>query len=666
MRLCYNCMEQIANDKITICPNCGKPLVSQRISDKYLVPGTVLQGKFIVGNPLGAGGFGNTYIGYNKLLLHKVAIKEYYPEQYSMRAADGITVTASEASMRSRFRVGLQQFLEEARSVASLQDIKGVVSIYTFFEENGTGYIVMEYMEGMDVRTILKKSGNKIDYEWSRKVILTVLYTLRDIHKRGVLHRDIAPDNIFVTNEGVIKLIDFGAARHATALANMRQEIILKQGYAPIEQYSRNAKQGPYTDIYAVAALFYRMLTGMKPLPANERLSKDSIIPPSKMGIAIPEQAECAIMICLSVQPEYRLQSADEFIEALDGKEFVPFEDGSIADPPPKEPDKKTIPTAAKVILSLLAVFIIAGMIGGGIAIVNSRKNTEGIEVSAGNRMPDLKGMSYEEAEHELTGLRIAVSSVTYEYSTEYERETVISQNIEAGSSLSENISVDLTVSGGTSGFTMQNLEGSTIDNVIGYFTARNMDVTVYTNPYNKNENNYYPGTGSGDYAKNGLVYINYEYTEQPKDICTTQTVAAGTLYEGADKISIVCSLGNESEYTVKMPDFENKTPEAVKKKLKSLGVDMKIEVKDDYEYSDAIDAGHIIKQNIAAGTEFNTLRDKNKKLILYLSKGYKPTEKPIITPKPEAQKKAEKQDDKVDEQFGIYEEDGLRGNSSV
>ena len=198
--------------------------------------------------------------------------------------------TVPDGKLKPRFRKGLQQFLEEARSVAALQDIKGVVAISNFFEEHGTGYIVMEYLEGMDVKTILKKSGDKKDYEWSRQVVLTVLHTLKDIHKRGVLHRDIAPDNIFVTNEGVIKLIDFGAARHASALANMKSEVVLKAGYAPIEQYSRSASQGPYTDLYAVAALFYRMMTGQKPLPANERLNQDSLIPPSDMGIKIPEQ----------------------------------------------------------------------------------------------------------------------------------------------------------------------------------------------------------------------------------------------------------------------------------------------------------------------------------------------------------------------------------------
>ena len=269
MKRCYGCMQPIENEKLHTCPHCGASLDLEAVPPQFLQPGTVLQNKFIVGKAIGSGGFGNTYIGWNETLLCKVAIKEFYPGQICERDSDGITVRPKDAKSAHHFRAGLQSFLEEARSVANLQDIKGVVAIYTFFEQNGTGYIVMEYLEGMDVKSILKQSGNKKDYEWCRRVILTVLHTLKDIHKRGVLHRDIAPDNVFVTNEGVIKLIDFGAAKHASELANIRTEIVLKQGYAPIEQYSKTAPQGPYTDLYAVAALFYRMLTGMKPIPAT-------------------------------------------------------------------------------------------------------------------------------------------------------------------------------------------------------------------------------------------------------------------------------------------------------------------------------------------------------------------------------------------------------------
>ena len=325
MRFCYSCMQQLPDNVGDVCPHCREKLDIEYDSDMCLKPGSILQGKFIVGKLLGSGGFGNTYIGWNDLLKCKVAIKEYFPKQLSSREKNTGTVSVISDNVRQeRFKIGLHNFIDEARSIANLQDVKGVVQVYTFFEENDTAYIVMEFLEGMDVKHVLKARGNSVDYEWARRVILTILYTLREVHGRGVIHRDIAPDNIFVTNEGVIKLIDFGAAKYAERDIDERSAIVLKSGYAPIEQYGKRAIQGAYTDLYAVAALFYRMLTGQKPQAANERIQEDKLQTLSELGIHIPEQAELAIMTCLNIQPQFRLQSAKDFMEALDGLDFVP------------------------------------------------------------------------------------------------------------------------------------------------------------------------------------------------------------------------------------------------------------------------------------------------------------------------------------------------------
>ncbi len=408
MKLCYHCMQQIRNKRFRVCPNCGKKLDIQQIPVSFLSPGTILQDRFILGYPLGSGGFGNTYIGWDKLLLRKVAVKEFYPRQFSSRAADGITVEATEKYLQSRHDKGLLHFLDEARNVASLHDIRGVVAISNFFKENGTGYIVMEYLDGMSVKDILKKSGNKKDYKWCRRVILTVLDILRDIHKRGIVHRDIAPDNIFVTNQGVIKLIDFGAAKYETALTAERSEIVLKGGYAPIEQYSRAAVQGPYTDLYAVAALFYRMLTGQKPIPAIERIQQDALIPPSKMGIEIPGKAEMGMMVCLNVRPEHRLQSADEFMEALDGRDFIPvYEPRWIL---PQE-EKGTglfrkisrLPVVAKAGICFAGICLIFGIVLGisktGYQSMQRAEGKSSTLEDGAIRLPDYTGMSAEEAQ---------------------------------------------------------------------------------------------------------------------------------------------------------------------------------------------------------------------------------------------------------------------------
>lgn len=618
MRLCYSCMQQIQDEKVHTCPYCGESLAISEPSPQYLPPGTVLQGKFIVGKPLGAGGFGNTYIGWSQILLRRVAIKEYYPEQITSRMPDGVTVSVTEGTMRQRFRNGLQQFLEEARSVANLQDVRGVVEIYNFFEANGTGYIVMEYLEGMDVRTILKKSGDKQDYEWCRKVILTVLYTLREIHKRGVLHRDIAPDNVFVTNEGVVKLIDFGAAKHASELANLKQDIVLKVGYAPIEQYSRTAPQGPYTDLYAVAALFYRMLTGMKPIPANERVVQDSLVVPSEMGIKLPEQAELAIMVCLNIRPEFRLQSAGEFMEALDGANFVPVYEREWILPPEAVSHSSrfgklaSLPTGIKVVACFFVLCLIGGGAVGLVSLTRQEKAVQSSSDAAGQLfVGNCVGKQWEDAVRLLQNQGFTViAEPVYEYNPDVEEEQVTRQNIAAGESADIGEEIVLTVSGGRSRFTMPDCIGMTSAEVSDYFEQR--------------------GT---------VAEVREAYSDElEKGELISQSIAVGTVYSVLDSPALVFeySLGARSDYEKKMPDLEGLSVKQAEKKLKDKGIVAKVKVRTDRFYSD-VEKGKVVAQKPAKGKKINIREEKE--IILYKSRGPKstpvPTSKPTQTPVP-------------------------------
>ena len=503
--------------------------------------------------------------------------------------------------------------MEEARSVANLQDIKGVVAIYTFFEQNGTGYIVMEYLEGMDVKSILKQSGNKKDYEWCRRVILTVLHTLKDIHKRGVLHRDIAPDNVFVTNEGVIKLIDFGAAKHASELANIRTEIVLKQGYAPIEQYSKTAPQGPYTDLYAVAALFYRMLTGMKPIPANNRVNEDSLIPPSSMGIELPEQAELAMMCCLNVKPQYRLQTAEDFMEALGGQNFQPvYEPEWILQPPPPEHGRLVshllaMKTGTKVLL-ILCVIGLAGAMAGAVTWYVKQNNAKVQTSEQMKAMPDCTGKSLEEAKQLLNNTGIKnISEPIYEYDTQKEEDTVIEQSVVEGSAVSGDTSVQFTVSGGTNKFTMKDCASMTREDAVRYFEDKGIAVTV--------EETY-----SDEIPNRSLV---------------SQTVGAGEVYtkgESASPVVLVYSVGKKSDYEKKMPKLTGLSVNEAKALLKARGITVPVVVKSGKNYS-TVSKGKVDSQLPEKGQIINIREDKQ--ITLVKSKGVEPTPEPTQTPVP-------------------------------
>lgn len=417
MRFCYSCMRQLTDEKQDICPHCGEPLGLPAAAPNVLPPGTVLQGRFIIGKVLGSGGFGNTYIGWNNVLSCRVAIKEFFPRHMSVRNGDRRTISVSGATMQERYNQSLQSFLGEARRLAELGDIPGIPDVYGYFQENGTGYIVMEYLEGITVKQLLKDSGGRLDYDWSRQIILSVLYTLKAIHRRGILHRDIAPDNIMITGDGIVQLIDFGVAKKKMDMA-ADPVIMLKAGYSPPEQYARNMLQGVYTDLYSVAASFYHMVTGRKPAGALERMKQDTIQPPSSYGIEIPQEAEMAMMMCLYLKPEYRLESAEDFMTALQGQNFRPVVDVRPESIPGEyiRSEKKSweFPLAGKI----ASIVLLAAVAVMGILLFVTRRDAESNTASVTVLMAaDVTGMTEEEAKEQLEsqGITFEVTDVVFD-----------------------------------------------------------------------------------------------------------------------------------------------------------------------------------------------------------------------------------------------------------
>ncbi len=405
MTLCYNCMTRLSDQKLHTCPRCGQPLQPAAVEPDVLLPGTVLQGRFILGRLLGFGGFGNTYIGWNQILACRVAVKEFFPRSMSARGQDRKTISVSGETMQARYRQSLRSFLEEARRLAELNDVPGIPDIYSYFEENGTGYIVMEYLEGVTVKTLMKDSGGRLSYEFSRQIILSVLYLLKEVHRRGILHRDIAPDNIMITDDGIVELIDFGVSKRS--MSDMADPVlILKAGYSPLEQYSRGAAQGVYTDLYSVAATFYHMVTGVKPPGAMDRIHADTLLPLTAYGVGCTSQAEMAVMMCLYLKPEHRLANVEEFIMALDGGNFRPVTEWK---PPMPAGDGKRaekrngeFPAWAKVLVAGLLCVALAG----GAYILLSPNRGEKVEGEAADSKEEpalnIIGMTEGEAEETL------------------------------------------------------------------------------------------------------------------------------------------------------------------------------------------------------------------------------------------------------------------------
>jgi len=302
-------------DKVTVCPHCGYVKDSPPKETYHLTPGSILQGKYIVGKAIGYGGFGVTYIGYDAQLERKVAIKEYLPTNFSTRMAGQTNLSIYVGQDGEQFQMGLKSFVEEAKRLSKFNPLPGTVDIYDSFLENKTGYIVMEYLEGRTVKEEMAANG-VFEYAAAKLIILKILDTLKEVHKEGIVHRDIAPDNIFLS-EGSVRLIDFGASRYAAPLQQKSLSVILKPGYTPTEQYQRHGDQGPWSDVYALAATFYKMITGVTPEESMERMAKDNLKEPSKLGVKLPQSDENAIMNALLVKASDRTQTAEAFKRQL-------------------------------------------------------------------------------------------------------------------------------------------------------------------------------------------------------------------------------------------------------------------------------------------------------------------------------------------------------------
>lgn len=320
--LCYHCMRE-KGDAMT-CPHCHVTYLPDS-APHHLVPGSIVGRRYIVGRVLGEGGFGITYIGLDNILRIPVAVKEYFPHGYSHRDnASSRVIPSSSENSTAFFQKGKDRFLVEARNMARFFREPGIVDVRDFFEENNTAYIVMEYLEGVDLRHYLRTHGS-MSPEEAFTMLMPAMRSLEKIHKAGLIHRDISPDNIMYLNDGNLKLMDFGAARDFED-ENRSLSVMLKPGYAPEEQYRKKGEQGPWTDVYAICATLYRCITGRTPTESPDRTYEDDLMKPSELGVMISPALENVLMYGLAVRKADRCQSMTELIALINEALTAPKE----------------------------------------------------------------------------------------------------------------------------------------------------------------------------------------------------------------------------------------------------------------------------------------------------------------------------------------------------
>ena len=319
-KLCLGCMKVKTRGE-TQCPYCGFDAQKYEKNTRWLPLQHILDGKYLLGKVIGEGGFGITYIGWDLNMEVRVAIKEYFPVGLASRElsdSSRYTISALTGEKQNYYRHGLQKFTEEARSLAKFYQLDGIVSVKDFFYENETAYMVMEYVDGVTMKEYLNAHGGRLAAAEALQFLEPVIRSLEVIHREQIIHRDISPDNLMITREGHIKLIDFGAARMSCKDENHTFTIILKHGYAPPEQYQTKGNQGPWTDIYALCATLYRIITGVLPPNAMDRIVKDELKSFEQMGCKVPSGlSDTVIKYGMALQISQRCQSVEALYAAL-------------------------------------------------------------------------------------------------------------------------------------------------------------------------------------------------------------------------------------------------------------------------------------------------------------------------------------------------------------
>ncbi len=306
--LCPGCMKPKGD--VETCPHCGFKIEQDR-NPQLLPYNTTLNARFLIGRVLGnPGGFGITYLAWDRSLHTRVAIKEFFPTGISVRSRENSTVRIEGGVTEADYRDGIRVFLEEARTLARFSH-PNIARVRDFFEENNTAYLVMDFYDGCSLSEYLKRSGGTLSESHILNTIKPVLAGLKQIHDQGFLHRDIKPSNIQMTPDGTAVLLDFGSARQYMREKTTTLSVILTPGYSPVEQYYAKGEQGPWTDVYSVAASIYYLVTGTIPPSAIDRIHDDSLTPAIELNTSLSHAFSNAISKGMSIKPNNRPQNID-------------------------------------------------------------------------------------------------------------------------------------------------------------------------------------------------------------------------------------------------------------------------------------------------------------------------------------------------------------------
>lgn len=591
-KICLGCMQEINTDDIK-CPHCGFDPNAYKVNPRCLRLGTKLAGKYIIGKVIGEGGFGITYIGWDEKLELPIAIKEFFPPKIASRdtTTGNNTIYMFDHADEKSFEEGMRRSVKEARSMSKLEAYEGIVSIRDFFNENKTAYIIMEYVDGETLKEYLKEN-EKMEPEDVLKVMKPVMKALEQMHRTGMIHRDISPDNIMIRRDGQVKLIDFGAARVAQEEDEKSLTVMLKRGFSPEEQYRSKGHQGPWTDIYALCATMYYMLTGVIPPESMERVLEDKYVSLKEYDIELDTKIADAIDKGLCALAKNRYQSMSDLIHDIYGEE-----------------EKLVIPKKD------MASMEVESAVGETVLDDNSTVLMD----------DENKTVLMDEAE-EINPIVVGKNKIV-KFNGKKKIFAVI-------------VLLAIVLVGGTFAFIAQNSGNK--EELANVASKENAVTTPTVSPTPTAEITATPEVLMPNLVNQKIEEITpqIQSIQQGANIKTievysntipvgnivSQLPEAGSLLNPSQPLVVTLEV-SKGEELMTVPNVKGKSLTTAKSKLKKSGLKLKTKSK----YSSSYSKGKVISQNKKASAKVK----KNTTIQLVVSKGPKPTKKPQATPRP-------------------------------
>ncbi len=580
IRLCMGCMNEL--DENGVCHYC-KYTDDAAYLRSYLAPRTVLDNRYIVGKMLSYNGEGASYICYDSVSKEKVVCREYMPDTLCERDRGSNNIIVNSDCL-AKYKTFMQEFVETNKALSRMRNLNHIVTAKDMLYENNTAYVILEYIEGVSLKKFLQSNTGFLSWEQVKKLFVPVFTTLSIIHNAGIIHRGLSPENIIVTINGELKITGFSISSIRTSNTALSPEFY--SGYAAPEQYSSLDWQGTWTDVYAISAVLYRILTGTVPLDALTRINNDTMPEPARVNPQVPPRVSKVLMKGLAVRGEERVQTITELVTALfEQPEYVEHRKGQTQTIPiaraaadsrnyrndrerpkqqpakpkeePKKPGNKIVVAGFVGLVALLCV-----------ALVLLYKIMSGDKDNTSS-LADSKPA--------------VVTSATNEKVAKPESSSQQEESSESGYG---------------EGAIMSNVVGQRYDSVIDQLDDY-FDVVV-------------EGFYSDDYNEG---YI------------TEQSIPEGTSYDPSKRHKLTLKVCQGSEYAT-IPDYSGYTQESYLKKLGELRIKYKV-----VETESSESKGSVVKLSKSAGDRINV--KNGEELIVYVSTGEQETSIVTVTEPP-------------------------------